>query len=123
NGSATRRAAGLLQVQTEAPPGLPAPAAVDLAPPGCLTARNLLREVRRPPDIGGSRRGPPRPDAPTRHRRRGASALPPHGPARSHAHDARRLPPPAAHGAEPRGIRPARPPLERGARGARLPGW
>ena len=89
NGSATRGAAGLLQVQPEDPPGLPAPAPVHLAPPGRLTARSLLRGVRRPPDVGGSRRSPPRPDAPTRHRRRGASALPRHGPARSHAHDPR----------------------------------
>jgi pimeloyl-ACP methyl ester carboxylesterase len=70
-------------------------------PPGRLTARSLLSGLRRPPDVGGSRRSPPRPDAPTRHRRRGASALPPHGPARRHAHDARRLPPPAARGADP----------------------
>jgi len=65
------------------------------------SARSLLPGLRRPPDVGGSRRSPPRPDAPTRHRRRGASALPPHGPARRHAHDARRLPPPAARGADP----------------------
>src|SRR5680860_483157 len=121
NGSAALRLSGLHEVQPEAPPGPPAPALVHLAPPGRLTARNLLRALRRPPDIGGSRRSPPRPDAPTRHRRRGAYADPRHSPARSHAHDPRRLPPPAAHGAGPRRVRPPRPPLHRGAPGAHLP--
>ena len=48
NGSATLRAAGLHEVQSEGAPGFPAPARVGLAPPGRLTARCLLRGVRRP---------------------------------------------------------------------------
>ena len=76
---------GFMTFSPKVAPGLPAPAPVHLAPPGRLAPRSLLRGVRRPPDVGGNRRSPPRPDAPTRHRRRGASAHPRHDPARSHA--------------------------------------
>ncbi len=63
HGSGALRAAGLHDVQREARPRLPAPAPVHLAPPGRLAARDLLRGVRRPPDVAGNQGRPPRPDA------------------------------------------------------------
>ena len=67
---------------------------------GLFSESTLPARCRRQPSK------PTCPDAPPRHRRRRASALPRHGAARDHASDPRRLPTPAAHGADPRRIRP-----------------
>ncbi|CAA9405852.1 MAG: hypothetical protein AVDCRST_MAG60-2365, partial [uncultured Nocardioides sp.] len=112
-GRAAVRAARLHDVQPEAAAGLPAPARVHLAPHRCFPARNLLREVCRPIDARDSRRRLPRSDAPTRGRRRRATAVPRHGLGGSGSHHARGLPPSATHGADPDGVRSPGPAMDR----------